>query len=151
MKLKYGDQTQMAKKMAFWMERHDHEFFKNIDCIIPVPIHFWRLLKRRYNQSALIAGHIGHIWKKPVLYSVLYKSRYTPSQGEKSKKERFENIKNSFAVAKPEKVKGKNIVLIDDVLTTGATLSECTRVLYASGAKSVYYLTFAYQQDKRPS
>lgn len=147
MRLKYGDQTQMAKKMAYWMVRCDPDFFKDIDCIVPTPIHFWRLLRRRYNQSALISNHISRLWKKPVLYSALYKARSTPSQGQKTRKERLDNIKDSFAVKNGEQIVGKNILLIDDVFTTGATLSECNRVLYEAGAASVKYLTFAYRAE----
>jgi len=145
MRLKYGDQTQMAKKMAYWMVKCDPDFFKEIDCIVPVPIHFWRLLKRHYNQSGLIANHIGKLWGKPVFHSVLYKSRSTTSQGEKTCQERLDNIKDSFAARHKEKIVGKNILIIDDVLTTGATLSECNRILYETGAVSVKYLTFAYR------
>ena len=145
MRLKYGDQTQMAKKMAYWMVRCDPDFFKDIDCIVPVPIHFWKLLKRRYNQSALIANHISCLWKKPMIHSVLYKAKSTPSQGDKTRKERLTNIKDSFAVKNKQQIAGKHILLIDDVLTTGATLSECNRVLYEAGAASVKYLTFAYR------
>ena len=147
MRLKYGDQTQMSKKMAYWMIRCDPDFFKDIDCIVPVPIHFWRLLKRRYNQSGLIANHIGQLWEKPVFHSALYKIRSTPSQGQKTRQERQENIKDSFAVKNQEKILGKHILLIDDVFTTGATLSECNRVLYESGVASVRYLTFAYRAE----
>jgi ComF family protein len=147
MRLKYGDQTQMAKKMAYWMVRCDPDFFKDIDYIVPVPIHFWRLLKRRYNQSALIANHISRFWKKPVLHSALYKTKPTPSQGEKTRKERHDNIKSSFAVKNKQHLAGKHILLVDDVLTTGATLSECNRVLYEAGAASVKYLTFAYRAE----
>ncbi len=147
MRLKYGDQTQMAKKMAYWMVRADPDFFKDIDVIVPVPIHFWRLLKRRYNQSALIANHISRLWEKPVLHSTLYKTKSTPSQGEKTRKERQENIKDSFAIKNKQQIEGKHILLIDDVLTTGATLSECNRVLYEGGAASVKYLTFAYRAE----
>ena len=149
MRLKYGDQTQMSKKMAYWMIRCDPDFFKDIDCIVPVPvpIHFWRLLKRRYNQSGLIANHIGQLWKKPVLHSVLYKVRSTPSQGQKTRQERQQNIKDSFSIKNQKKISGKNILLIDDVFTTGATLSECNRVLYEAGAVSVKYLTFAYRAE----
>lgn len=147
MRLKYGDQTQMAKKMAYWMVKCDPDFFKDIDCIVPVPIHFWRLLKRRYNQSALIANHISHLWKKPVLHSALYKSHATTSQGDKKRKERIENVKDSFAIKNKSAIIGKNILLIDDVLTTGATLAECNRVLYEGGAASVKYLTFAYRAE----
>lgn len=147
MRLKYGDQTQMAKKMTYWMARCDPDFFKDIDCIVPVPIHFWRLLKRRYNQSALIANHISRLWKKPVIHSALYKAKSTPSQGDKTRKERLTNIKDSFAVKNKQQISGKHILLIDDVLTTGATLSECNRVLYEAGAASVKYLTFAYRAE----
>lgn len=147
MRLKYGDQTQMAKKMAYWMVRCDPDFFKDSDVIIPVPIHFWRLLKRRYNQSALIANHIGHIWKKSVAHSILQKVRNTPSQGQKTRKERQENIKDSFTVNNKESIVGKHVLLIDDVFTTGSTLSECSRILYAAGATSVKYLTFAYRAE----
>lgn len=147
MRLKYGDQTQMAKKMAYWMVKCDPDFFKDIDCIVPVPIHFWRLLKRRYNQSALIANHISRLWSKPVVHSVLCKIKPTPSQGDKKRKERQDNVKDSFAVKDKSLIAGKHILLIDDVLTTGATLAECNRILYEAGAASVKYLAFAYRAE----
>ena len=145
MRLKYGDQTYIAKKMAYWMSKVDAEFFKECDLIIPVPIHFFRLLKRRYNQAGLIAKHLGKIWKKEVSYRDLTKSKYTESQGQKSKKERLENILNSYSANPHHNLSGKKILLVDDIITTGATLKECAKTLKSVGVHSVKYLTFAYQ------
>lgn len=145
MRLKYGDQTHIAKKMAYWMTKRDPMFFQNIDMIMPVPIHFWRLLKRRYNQSALIANHIGKIWHKLVVHNVLVKQKNTSSQGHLAQDERLINVQNSFAVKKPQLICNKHILLIDDVITTGSTLQECTKILYDQGALSVKYLVFAYR------
>ena len=142
---KHADRTYMAPTLAGWLHRAGHEFWADADFIVPVPLHHWRLLKRRYNQAGLLAQQLGKLTDIPVLVDGLLRTRQTPTQGHLRRKERQENVKGAFTV-KPShltRVKGKNIVLIDDVLTTGATLHECAKTLMKTGASKVNVLTLA--------
>lgn len=117
------------------------------DGIIPVPLHFWRFVKRGYNQATLLAHGITLHTNKtqmpaPVLKGALKRVRYTPSQGHKSAADRTQNIKNAI-VASSASVSGKRLLLIDDVMTTGATLNECARILKEAGAIQVDVLVLA--------
>lgn len=142
---KHSDRTHPTKALAAWMARTGQDFLDQTDFIVPVPLHRWRLFKRRYNQAALLAQAIGQIAHKKVQVDLLQRTKPTPIQGHRNRKERHENVRGAFAV-NPRCVKhiqGKTISLIDDVLTTGATVSECSRVLLKAGAKTVYVLTLA--------
>ena len=101
------------------------------------------MLKRKYNQSALLANVIAKILKKPVLYNILIRNKFKESQGHLSIKERKLNVKNSFMVKNNSIIKGKNILIVDDVMTTGATLNECAKVLKHAGARKIFVATFA--------
>jgi len=142
---KHGDRTHEAKAMAVWMQRAGGAFWEQADALMPVPLHRWRLFHRRYNQSALLAKEIGALTGKRVLFDVLKRLRATPSQGHLKRKERKENVRGAFGVSDKYKklVENKTLLLIDDVLTTGATVNECARTLLKAGAKQVYVLTLA--------
>ena len=115
--------------------------------IIPVPIHRLRLLKRRYNQSALLCKYLAQKSGIVADYTSLQRSRNTIPQVELSGTARRNNLKQAFKVANPHNVKGKKIVLIDDVSTTGSTLNECAKVLHKSGAAAIYSLTLARTKE----
>ena len=142
---KHGDRTYLSKPLAIWMHRAGVDVWPEADVIVPVPLHRWRLLKRRYNQSALLAREIARLADKPVLVDALQRIRATPAQGHRNRDERRENVKGAFAIhpRRQAAIQGKTVVLIDDVLTTGATLNECARALLAAGAKIVKVLTTA--------
>lgn len=140
---KHGDKTNFAKFMAKVMCLTGKNLINDADVIIPIPIHFTRMLKRKYNQASLLSKLIGKQMKKEVLYSTLLRKIATKSQGHLSTKERKSNVSGAFCVKYPEKIKGKKVLLIDDVFTSGATVNECTKVLKKNGAKQVYVLTFA--------
>jgi len=110
----------------------------NIDCIVPVPLHKIKMLERGYNQSYFIAKGLSHHLKIPVKISVIKRIRYTQTQTALTKKERQSNIQDAFAIASPKQISGKVILLVDDVITTGATVTECGRELLKSEAKKVY-------------
>ncbi len=141
--LKHGDKTQYAKFIANIMTMSGRDIATDSDFIIPVPIHLTRMLKRKYNQASLIANHLSKVYKKPVLYSTLIRSKSTPSQGHLSERERKQNVSGVFSVKHSERIKGKNILLIDDVFTTGATVNECAKILKKAGANKIFVLTFA--------
>lgn len=142
---KHGDRTHLAGTLAGWMQRASQDYWENADIVIPVPLHRWRLFKRRYNQAAMLAKEIGKATGKPVAVDGLLRLKPTPIQGHRNRKERQANVKGAFAVNPrfAAQIKGKAIVLIDDVLTTGATLNECSRILLEGGAQTVQALTLA--------
>jgi len=115
----------------------------DVDVVIPVPLHGRRLKERGFNQSALIAKHVSDTIKKPLLINSLVKTRDTQPQVGLTAEERKRNIKGAFSVYEPHRINGKRILLIDDVLTTGSTVRECSKVLKRSGARSIYVLTVA--------
>ena len=143
---KHGDRLDHAPAFARWLERTGRPLFADAELLVPVPLHRWRLWKRRYNQAAVIAEGLARITGLPHDPLVLEKRRSTKSQGEMpSAKARRRNVLNAFRVA-PERgvrVRGRNIILVDDVFTTGATLNACARALKRAGAARVDALTLA--------
>ncbi len=140
---KHGDKTNFAKFIAKLMYMSGKDLINEADVIIPVPIHFLRMLKRKYNQTSFISKIIGKKSKKQVLYSTLIRKVATKSQGHLSAKARKLNVLGAFKVKNPNKIKGKKIILIDDVFTSGATVNECAKILKRNGARKVFVLTFA--------
>ena len=142
---KHGDQTHMAVSFAHWMVKTGQDVLPEADLIIPVPLHWSRLFKRRYNQSALLADEISKLSKIPVLKNLLKRVKATPPQGHMSSKDRQKNVKQAFEYKyKDEEIlKDKVVVLIDDVLTSGATANECAKVLKSKGCSKVYVLCLA--------
>ena len=132
----------LGKLMVDYLLKND-EFKKKVDLIIPVPLHKNDLKKRGFNQSVLLSKVIGDYFFIPVGEKVLIKKKLTPFQVNLSKKEREKNILRAFSVEKPEEIKGKNILILDDVFTTGSTVEECAKELKEARAKKIYVLTLA--------
>ncbi len=112
--------------------------------VIPVPLHKRRLKEREFNQSALLGKHIADISGAPLILNSLIRSRDTLPQVGLNAKERKKNIRNAFKVHEPQSVKGKRVMLVDDVFTTGATVQECSKVLKKAGAKEVHVVTLTH-------
>lgn len=140
---KHGDKTELTPLLTTLMMTAGAELFPDNDLILSVPLHKTRLMKRKYNQAGLLAKSLSERLHKPYLPHVLIRNKATSSQGHMRAAERKQNVANAFILKYPEKIKGKRILLIDDVMTTGATLNECARLLLKNGAKSVCYLTLA--------
>jgi len=115
----------------------------NIDYIFPVPLHHLRRSERGFNQSYYIAKGINSELKIPIAANLLKRQRFTDSQTHLSIIERMENVKDAFLVKKNKKISGKNILLLDDVITTGATISECGKVLLKAGTAKIYAVSVA--------
>jgi len=113
------------------------------DLVIPIPLHRIRLREREFNQAELIARRIAEEFSLAFSPSNLWRRHHRQAQMELKEEERWENIKGCFALYNPEEVKGKNIILVDDVFTTGATCSEAASILKSAGAVSVFVLTLA--------
>jgi ComF family protein len=115
----------------------------NINLILPIPLHPLKKAERGYNQSFYITKALSTEIKVPFNSRILKRIRFTSSQTIMTLKERRENVLGAFKVTNMEKIKGRNILLIDDVITTGATISECGKVLLNSGANKVYAASVA--------
>jgi ComF family protein len=137
------DRTDLARALGQWMQRAGADMLVCADFLIPVPLHWTRLLARRYNQAALLAHAIHKAGGPPVVPDWLVRRRRTPSQGRLGPLARARNVGGAFALKAGRSVKGKRFVLIDDVLTTGATVEECARLLRRHGAAFVGVLTLA--------
>ena len=144
MALKYGDKTHVVPQLSRWMLQAGESLFKEDTVIVPVPLHWRRHLMRQYNQAALLARELSKIKKVPLVVA-LTRCRSTKSQGHLSPRQRWVNMKGAFRVrpSQREKIVGASVLLVDDVLTTGATLSACAQVLLEGGAKTVDVLTVA--------
>jgi ComF family protein len=115
----------------------------NINLILPVPLHQLKKAERGYNQSFYIAKGLSRELNIPIASRILRRKKYTQSQTKMNLIERQQNIDAAFRIKNREKIKGENILLIDDVITTGATISECGKVLLDSGAKRIYAASVA--------
>jgi ComF family protein len=143
LKLKHADRTDAAVHLARWLHRAGAELIARCDVVVPVPLHRWRFLVRTYNQSALLANQLGKLTGKPVCVDALRRIRRTPTQGGLDRAQRRRNVAKAFAVGRPRAVVGKRVLLVDDVLTTGATAEACTRALLKAGATHVDVLVLA--------
>ncbi|MGQ9687561.1 MAG: ComF family protein [Desulfobaccales bacterium] len=139
--LKYNRRLDMLPVMHQWLRGPQClELVAEADLVAPVPLHPKRLRQRGFNQALLLAQTFpGATLERELLVRV----RHTPPQTGLNPKERRENVKGAFAVPRPDRVKDKKVLLLDDVFTTGSTVKECTRVLRRAGARRVDVLTVA--------
>lgn len=139
LQLKHADRLDLAPLFARWLSRSARELIDDADAIVPVPLHPLRLLRRRYNQAAEIARPLAALSGTSYLPDALVRRRATATQGGKSGSGRRRNVAGAFDVParRRDQVAGLRILLIDDVLTTGATAEGCARALKAAGAARV--------------
>lgn len=142
---KYSDRHEVAPFLARAMAQAGRDILAEADLLLPVPLHRARLWKRRFNQSALLADHIAKMSGVPVRKDLLVRRKDTPPQVGLSREARARNVAGAFVLDKKHRaaLAGKKIVLIDDVLTTGATLNAASRVLLTAGVQAVDILVFA--------
>ncbi|TWG90278.1 ComF family protein [Mesorhizobium sp. J18] len=143
--LKFHDRTDLAPWMARWMLRAAGELIPDADLVVPIPLHRGRFLRRRFNQSAELARAFARLAGLPFDPVAVERIKGTRRQVGLGARERQDNVRGAFRV-RPEKeiaVAGRRVVLVDDVYTTGATVSSVTRALKRAGARNVDVLTFA--------
>ena len=141
--LKHADRTDLVPGLARWLARAAEPLLAEADCVAPVPLHAKRLRRRRFNQAAMLAKHLSDaagIAFEPML---LNRRRDTASQGHLSPTARRRNVEHAFRAPGPARIEGRRILLVDDVLTTGATLEACARTLKRAGARGVDAVTVA--------
>ena len=142
--LKHADRLDLVPGFSRWLARTGRAMLADCDLIVPVPLHRTRLWQRRYNQSAELGRRLARDYRLPTDPLALVRSRATASQGAMpSAKARRRNVQRAFQVPDPVRVRGKRILLLDDVLTTGATAQACARALKRAGAAKVHVLALA--------
>jgi ComF family protein len=144
--LKYGGWTKVADEMGERMSRlaWPRDVVEERSALVPIPLAAARMRERGYNQSELLASALSSRWRIPVLAGAVGRLRSTRSQTELTPEQRVGNVAGSFQLVERERdrIGGGHIVLVDDVVTTAATLNECARMLYAGGARIISYVTF---------
>ncbi|WP_294538473.1 ComF family protein [uncultured Rhodoblastus sp.] len=144
-RLKYGDRGELAEPMGRWMARAGAELLSEADLIVPVPLHRLRLARRRFNQSAALARTIAALSGAPQKADLLLRVKPTPPQVGLTRRLRAMNVQGAFFVLPERRVElaERRVVLVDDVMTSGATLNAAARVLLRAGARQVDALVFA--------
>ena len=142
---KYRRSLWLCNDFSDWLHGCFITHYNNVafDCIVPVPVTIRKLLQRHYNQSEFLARELGRRISLPCLPRALARRGVTNTQTTLTRKERAANVACVFRVRQPRKIKGKNILLLDDVFTTGATANACAHALRRAGAKSVHVITVA--------
>lgn len=143
-RLKYGDRLELARAMGTWMARAGDELLTEADILVPVPLHRARLTARRFNQSVLLAQAISACCGVPIDVDVLRRVKASQPQVGLTRTQRGLNVQGAFEVA-PDRdpVEGRAAVLVDDVMTSGATVNAAARALLRAGARRVDVLVFA--------
>ena len=143
--LKHADRTDLARTLAPFMVRAGAELLADAAFLVPVPLHWGRLIGRRYNQAALLAYEVRLLSERPVLVDGLVRQRATRSLGHMGHQERALELEGAFGVKEGRAIEitGRRVLLIDDVMTTGATVRGCAKALLAVGAASVDVLAVA--------
>ncbi|MGB0934982.1 MAG: double zinc ribbon domain-containing protein [Alphaproteobacteria bacterium] len=139
---KHGDRLDLAPLLGKWLQMTAGDLLGSADLVVSVPLHWRRLFMRQYNQAAVLANllnhpNTNHIWLK--------RAQSTPPQGRRNRQARVENVRSAFDISDDHKHQftGKAVLLVDDVMTTGATINACTKVLLKAGASRVNVLTLA--------
>lgn len=148
LQLKHADRTELAGLLSTWIGRAAAELITEADAIVPVPMHRWRLLKRRYNQAAELARPLARRFGRPYLADALRRLKEDTQAG-KSASGRRRAVAGAFVVpeGRRHKVAGRRILLIDDVMTTGSTADACARALLRAGARAVDLAVAARVRD----
>lgn len=143
--LKHGDRPEIARPAGRWMAHAARPLLSSDTLIVPVPLHWSRFLRRRYNQSALLAREVARELNAAHCLDLLMRHKRTPMLEGKNAEERFLTLRNAISVntRHRDRIPDRAVLLIDDVMTTGATLSACARACRMAGAKDVHVLTLA--------
>jgi ComF family protein len=144
--LKYKGQEEVGTVLGRWFgaQVREQEDFKSIDVVVPVPLHKSKLRQRGYNQVEGFAQAIAQDLQVPMAADALKKNRTSATQTTKNRQSRWEAMQQLYAIHHAQKVEGKHVLLVDDVITTGATIEACTQILLQHGASAVSVASIAY-------
>lgn len=148
-KLKYRDNTAIAKNLASWMIKAGEEVIKMADIIVPIPLHEKRLSTRKYNQAALLANHIAKKSAKKICYDLLIRTQQEQNQVKLGRRARFKNMQSAFIINPKYSICDKKILLIDDVITTCATINNAAKILKSANVKQIFALSIARTENLR--
>lgn len=142
---KHGDQMHAVVAMVPFLKLAGGDVWAQADYVLPVPLHRWRLLRRRYNQAGVMARAMARETGVAYLPDALMRIRATKTQGRLGVRARAENVRHAFSIrpGAAQKIAGKKLILMDDVYTTGATVRECAKLLLKAGAAEVHVITLA--------
>lgn len=148
-RFKYDKKIHLGRRLAQRLGESisQEKGFAGCDMVIPVPLHRARQRERGFNQSEVLAEGISQATGLPLLKDVLKRKKNTKDQTYLNVQQRAENVKGAFVVTQPERISDKKVILVDDVMTTGATLNECARMLQKAGATRVFAATLAVVVD----
>lgn len=143
--LKHGDRMDLARPAGQWLARAARPMIRPDSVVVPVPLHWWRMLRRTYNQSALLSAALARVAGLPHCPDALIRQRNTGSQEGRDRDARFANLSGAFRVHPRRRamVEGRDILLVDDVMTSGATFAAATEALLAAGARTVCAVALA--------
>lgn len=146
--LKYKGHQEIGTLLGYWLanDLKNNIRFKQLDCIVPIPVHPKKYKKRGYNQLTTFGKALSEILEIPFIEHELVKKGTTETQTHKGRIDRWKNVKSSFVVKNKSVFKGKHILLIDDVVTTGATLEVCTQQLLLSENVKISVAVLAYTE-----
>jgi ComF family protein len=149
--LKHGDRVEMAAVLAPMMARAGATLLERADMLVPVPLHRRRLFQRKYNQAAILAYAVGRLTRRPVVPDAMMRTRSTVPLEDKTSEERAREVAGSFTTRRSRlnRIKGRTVLLVDDVMTSGATAGACARALLDAGAAAVDVLVAARVPDPR--
>jgi len=152
LRVKFSGQASVARSLSYYMTEHYHRFYPAdaFQSILPVPLHPKRLREREFNQCVLLARPLAVRLGIPLDLDGVERVRHTLPQSASTEVDRRKNLRGAFLVRRPERVKGRSILLVDDVYTTGATLEELARSLLSAGARKVSGLTLARSPAPNP-
>lgn len=147
--LKYNNHPEIGDTLGqvYGHDLREYYFDQKVDVIIPVPLHASRKRKRGYNQSAEFGKGLSKSLEKPCREDVLVRITKTETQTKKTKLKRWQNVKEVFHVVRPDELYQQNVLLVDDVITTGATIEACAKMLLEAGCKSVSIASIAYTDE----
>ncbi len=146
--LKYHNHPEIGEQLGYFMaeELSEKGFFDGIDLIIPVPLTRNRLRQRGYNQSVTIARGIQRAISLPINERVLCRNRYVDSQTQKNRWQRADNVEEAFSLCDADSIRNKHLLIVDDVVTTGATVCACSKELMKAGDINISVLSLGYSK-----
>lgn len=145
LRLKHADRSEIVDPAARWMARQTKDLVTSKTVVAPIPLHWRRYFRRRYNQSSLLAGSLANLLDRPCVHDLLTRTKATTSLDGKTRDERFEVLNQSISATQRNKgkIRGADILLVDDVMTSGATFAAATEACYVAGANSVCIVALA--------
>lgn len=144
--LKYNNTPKLGTALGEWYGEQllSDDAYNSIDCIVPIPLHYSKEQKRGYNQSAMFAMGLSNLFGKPMDTTSVIRNKATETQTHKNRIERWANVEEVFGIAKAETIANKHVLLVDDVITTGATLEACANKILKVEGTRISLATIAY-------